>query len=765
MDDLSLKIRVALVDQASAMINELSKNIEGVGKTAQQKVEWIKNFGLAVGTAATVVGGFAVNKFMDFEKTMSGVKAVLSPTTEEFEALKNKVQEVGKETVFSQGEIARATEDLAKNGLNASQILNGALDATANFASAAGTTLETSSGVVSDALNIFKLRAEDVSTAVDQMTGVTIASKFGAEDYALALAQGGAAARVAGISFEDFNTTIAGISSAFSSWSDAGTSFKVFTQRLIPQSDEAAAAMERLGLQFFDAQGKIKPMRDIAENLKTGLKWLTDEQRNNALTTIFGTDAMRAAAMIAEQGAEWYDKLSTSIKNTDAAAQSATRLDNLAGSWEKLMGIVDVYATKLGEVINSFLRPAIDSLASWLENISTWFNGLSPTMQAVILSIGSAVGIIVAFTAALGLIMTVVGPIIAWVSAMYSVIMLLVGWVSASIWVIWSLIVAMWPIGWTIAAIVAAWVLLYEAWTNNWGGMRDTVLIFMDAWTMMMTDLGSWLFDIVERTKTAVADMIAGWTGFWESVGATIFEWKEAIFTTISEWWTAIKDLFSASWNAIALFMTTALNAYVNFWKTIWNTVSTLLKATWDGIKNIISTAWTGTITFLTWGWESLKNLFASGITALTGSWTAFGGGLKSTMIGVWEGIKSTIASGINWVIEKINWVLEKINAATSKVGGPQIPLIPKLAFADGGIVPWSLSSPTDSVVARVSPWELILNKAQQENVANQLQNGGGGGTVLQITITGNSFMGSDPEMMTSIGDQLLTIIQPHLNT
>lgn len=39
MDDLSLKIRVALVDQASAMINELSKNIEGVGKTAQQKVE------------------------------------------------------------------------------------------------------------------------------------------------------------------------------------------------------------------------------------------------------------------------------------------------------------------------------------------------------------------------------------------------------------------------------------------------------------------------------------------------------------------------------------------------------------------------------------------------------------------------------------------------------------------------------------------------------------------------------------------------------
>lgn len=71
-------------------------------------------------------------------------------------------------------------------------------------------------------------------------------------------------------------------------------------------------------------------MRDIAEELKTGLKGLSDEQRNNALTTIFGTDAMRAAAMIAEQGAEGFDKFATSIKKTDAAAQSATRLDNLS---------------------------------------------------------------------------------------------------------------------------------------------------------------------------------------------------------------------------------------------------------------------------------------------------------------------------------------------------------------------------------------------------------------------------------------------------
>lgn len=177
---------------------------------------------------------------------MSGVKAVLDPTQEQFDALSGKVKQLGKDSIYSQGEIAKATEELAKNGLNTEQILNGAIDASANFASAAGTNLGTAATVVSDALNVFQLSADDVKDAVNEMTGVTIASKFGAEDYALALAQGGSMAKTAGVSFTDFNTTIAAISSAFSSGSDAGTSYKVFLQNLVPKSTRAATAMEEI---------------------------------------------------------------------------------------------------------------------------------------------------------------------------------------------------------------------------------------------------------------------------------------------------------------------------------------------------------------------------------------------------------------------------------------------------------------------------------------------------------------------------------------
>ena len=49
-------------------------------------------------------------------------------------------------------------------------------------------------------------RAEDMQGAVDSIAAVTVNSKFDINDYALALAQGGAAAQIAGLSMEEFNT-------------------------------------------------------------------------------------------------------------------------------------------------------------------------------------------------------------------------------------------------------------------------------------------------------------------------------------------------------------------------------------------------------------------------------------------------------------------------------------------------------------------------------------------------------------------------------
>lgn len=55
---------------------------------------------------------------------------------------------------------------------------------------------------------------------------------------------------------------------------------------------------------------------------------------------------------------------------------------------------------------------------------------------------------------------------------------------------------------------------------------------------------------------------------------------------------------------------------------------------------------------------------------------------------------------------------------------------------------------------------ELVLNSAQQQNLAGQLTSKQGISVILQ----GNNFYGDDPEMAQKIGDQIVDIIKTNYN-
>jgi len=63
-----------------------------------------------------------------------------------------------------------------------------------------------------------------------------------------------------------------------------------------------------------------------------------------------------------------------------------------------------------------------------------------------------------------------------------------------------------------------------------------------------------------------------------------------------------------------------------------------------------------------------------------------------------------------------------------------------------------------------LDPGELILNRAQQSNIAGQLT---GGETISQtpivIQISGNSFYGSDDDFAEKIGDTILEKFKVHM--
>lgn len=351
-------------DQAVKEIKRVDSALGGLGTAAKVGVAAIAGIG-----AAGVAGlGLSIKSASDFEHALDQVGAVANATKEEMKGLNDTALRIGKDTAFSATEAASAMEMLAANGVSVADIMNGAADAAVALAAAGGTDLATAADTASTAMAVWGLSAEEMADVVNRLAGAANVSRFGVEDMAGAIAQGGGAAKTAGVEFGDFAAAIAAIAPSFSSGSDAGTSMKTMLAGLVPDTKAATKAMLELGIitkdgqnQFFTAKGELKSMAEIAGILNTATKDLTEEQKTLALTQIFGSDAMRAAAAMAGLTEEEFRNLQDTMGNTDAAEVAAQRMGNFKGSMEELQGSIETIMITIGQ---KFL-PALTEMAGW----------------------------------------------------------------------------------------------------------------------------------------------------------------------------------------------------------------------------------------------------------------------------------------------------------------------------------------------------------------------------------------------------------------
>ena len=341
--------------------------------------------GLVMGAALAAGIGVAVTTFAKFDQAMSNVAATGDDARQNLDALRQAAIEAGASTVFSATESANAIEELAKAGLSAKDILGGGLKGSLDLAAAGGLEVADAAGIAATALKVFNLRGEDMSHVADLLAAGAGKAMGDVSDLSAALQQGGQVAAATGLSIEETTATLAAFASQGLLGSDAGTSFKTMLQRLTPQSNEAAAKMKELGISAYDAAGNFVGMEKFAGNLQTALKDLTPEQRNAALSIMFGSDAVRAANVIYKEGEAGIRKWIGAVDDQGYAAETAaTRLDNLIGDWEKLTGALDSAFISMGEGANGPLRGLVQGLTGLVDG----FNSLPDGGKQAVLWIG-----------------------------------------------------------------------------------------------------------------------------------------------------------------------------------------------------------------------------------------------------------------------------------------------------------------------------------------------------------------------------------------
>lgn len=385
-------VKVTLTAQVAGYQAEMQKAAKATAAVAKDAENAQKVFG-ALGKGMVVAGGLmaagigvAVAKFADFDQAMSNVAATGEDAKNSMDALRQAAIDAGASTVFSATESANAIEELAKAGISAKGILGGGLAGALDLAAAGGLGVADAAGIAATAMQQFGLGGDKASHVADLLAAGAGKAMGDVSDLSQALGQAGLVANSTGLTIEETTAALSAFASKGLLGSDAGTSFKAMLQRLTPQSEEASKQMEALGISAYNAQGEFIGLEAFSGNLQTSLKDLTTEQRNAALGTIFGSDAIRAANVLYEEGAkgiaDWTDKVDDSGY---AAETAATRLDNLKGDWEALTGAVDSALITMGSAADGPLRGFVQGLTGLVDG----FNDLPEGAQQAAFWIGA----------------------------------------------------------------------------------------------------------------------------------------------------------------------------------------------------------------------------------------------------------------------------------------------------------------------------------------------------------------------------------------
>lgn len=326
------------------------------------------------GIAAIGIGKLfseAVKTGMDFEAQMSRVKAISGATGEEFVKLKEQAKQLGADTAFSATEAAEGMENLASAGFSTSEII-AAMPGMLGLAASSGEDLASSADIAASTLRGFGLEASSAGHVADVLAKNAAATNAAVADTGEAMKYVAPVAKSMGIEFEETAAAIGIMADAGIKGSQAGTTLRGALSRIAKPTKAMQETMDSLGLSFYDSNGKMKSLADITEMLETKMSGLTDEQKNQALVTLFGQESLSGMMALMDRGSGEVRKLTDEYKNCDGSAKdmAKTMQDNLSGAVEEFGGSVESLGIEIFENIEGPLKKAVRSGTTELNKLT-----------------------------------------------------------------------------------------------------------------------------------------------------------------------------------------------------------------------------------------------------------------------------------------------------------------------------------------------------------------------------------------------------------
>lgn len=685
------------VGRMGATFTELGPRIKSIGDS-------MKSVGrsMSMYVTAPIAAGFgaAMKKSIDFDDTMRKVKATSGATGDEFNQLRTKALQMGRDTKFTASESAEAMNYMALAGWDTKQMISG-IGGVMNLAAASGEDLATVSDIVTDNLTAFGMKAKDSTHFADVMAQTSSKANTDVRGLGEAFKYAAPVAGALGYTVEDTSIAIGLMSNAGIKGEKAGTALRTMFTNLAKPTKAMKDKMDELGISITDSNGEMLPMRDVMDQLRTKMGGLSKDQQAAAASTIFGKEAMSGALAVINASDEDYKKLTKSIDGSSGASKRmANEMEGgIGGAMRKMKSAIESLAISLGDA----LAPMLYKIATWVTKLASKFSNLPSGVQKTIAVVGllaAAIGpLLMVFgvmVSTIGSAMTVLGPLMtsiktlsfitrAWGAATaftntilgvakgqialqtvltgkYSIVTKGAALATKGLGLAIRFMTG--PVGIVITAIGLLVAGLIHLWKTN-SSFRNSVITAWNAIKNSAVTIFGFIKTFIVAIWNAIkASTIAVWNGIktvavatWNGIKLAILHPIRTLKTILSTIWNAMKNSAIKIWTALKNGVIAIIKAYVAQVKFNINLIKRIVVTIFNAIKNFSIKVWTalkngvlGIVRTLRKGVLSVFNALKKGVSAIFNAiknatvriWTA----MKNTVINrakaLWSGVKNT---------------------------------------------------------------------------------------------------------------------------
>ncbi len=356
--------------------NASSNKVLGDVKRLNQSISVLGRTLLSVGMGITGLGAIAVREFAKFDKAMHDATAVSDVTEKQFKQMAQEAEAASIRWNMAAADTAKAFLYLGRAGLTATEQM-AAFNPIVTGSKAMMADLEKTTIGVVNVVRAFKLEFGDTERVVNVVTQAVNDSTQDLEDMLAAMSYAGKPAHAMNNSIEDLSAMLQVMADSGVRGSKAGTALRFSLTHLARPTTDMRRLMLNLGLQIHDSEGKMKPFINIIKELRYKLSGATEEQRDYALATLFGTRALTGILALYEAEDGQLEKIRDGYANVGNAAEKVA--EKQMKSLSERFGQVRQEANALKRDIAESLEPAFmswfDKLEERFKRIREWIGG------------------------------------------------------------------------------------------------------------------------------------------------------------------------------------------------------------------------------------------------------------------------------------------------------------------------------------------------------------------------------------------------------